>query len=131
MRGESGVVETHVLSSREDSSTDSEEAAIAAEPIQGCSTRPSGRNTPAARGRHRVKETTMTARLYIILELIRLYGLLKYTVPLHYYYYFYFTDIIITIAVVIITIYYYGIVSCSAFRSLELNILYINTIKTS
>lgn len=41
---------THVLSSREDNSTDSEEAAMAAEPIQGCSTRPNGRNTPAVKG---------------------------------------------------------------------------------
>lgn len=44
---------THVLSSREDNSTDSEEAAMAAEPIQGCSTRPNGRNTPAVKEWHR------------------------------------------------------------------------------
>ena len=42
---------THVLSSREDRTTDTEEAAIAAEPIQGCSTRPAGMNTPGAQRR--------------------------------------------------------------------------------
>lgn len=37
---------THVLSSSEDRTTDTDEAAIAAEPIQGWSTRPAGMNTP-------------------------------------------------------------------------------------
>lgn len=37
---------THILSSREDRTTDTDEAAIAAEPIQGCRTRPAGINTP-------------------------------------------------------------------------------------
>lgn len=37
----------HVFSSKEDRSTDREEAAMAAEAIQGCSTKPTGMNTPA------------------------------------------------------------------------------------
>lgn len=38
---------THILSISEDKTTETEEAAIAAEPIQGWSTRPAGMNTPA------------------------------------------------------------------------------------
>lgn len=38
---------THILSSKEDKTTETDEAAIAAEPIQGWSTRPAGMNTPA------------------------------------------------------------------------------------
>ncbi len=41
------IREVYHLSRREDSTTDTEEAAIAAEPIQGCSTKPTGMNTPA------------------------------------------------------------------------------------
>lgn len=37
---------THHLSCRDDSTTDTEEAAMAAEPIQGCSTMPMGMKTP-------------------------------------------------------------------------------------
>lgn len=37
---------THILRSREDRTTDREEAAMAADPIQGCRTRPTGINTP-------------------------------------------------------------------------------------
>lgn len=42
---------THSFSSKEDRTTETEEAAMAAEPIQGCSTRPTGMNTPAQRRR--------------------------------------------------------------------------------
>lgn len=35
------------LSRREDKTTETDDIAIAAEPIQGCSTRPTGRKTPA------------------------------------------------------------------------------------
>lgn len=34
------------LSKREDRTTETEDSAIAAEPIHGCNTRPTGRNTP-------------------------------------------------------------------------------------
>lgn len=37
------------LSSREDKTTDTEDSAMAAEPIHGCSTRPMGRNTPGGK----------------------------------------------------------------------------------
>lgn len=37
---------THSLRKREDSTTETEEAAIAADPIQGCKTKPMGRKTP-------------------------------------------------------------------------------------
>lgn len=40
------VVCTHSRSSREESTTETDEAAIAAEPIHGCSTSPKGMNTP-------------------------------------------------------------------------------------
>lgn len=50
---------THVLSSREDNSTDSEEAAMAAEPIQGCNTRPNGRKTPAVKGAAQIQIAVM------------------------------------------------------------------------
>lgn len=43
----SGPCGTHILSIREDRTTETDEAAIAAEPIQGWSTRPRGMNTPA------------------------------------------------------------------------------------
>ena len=58
LEGDSGG-HTHVLSSREDRTTDTEEAAMAAEPIQGCSTRPAGMNTPGEqRGDQPVSEET-------------------------------------------------------------------------
>lgn len=41
-----GVMWTHSLRSKEDRTTETDDAAIAAEPIQGCSTRPTGINTP-------------------------------------------------------------------------------------
>lgn len=40
---------THHLSKRDERTTDTEEAAIAAEPIHGCSTSPIGMNTPRQR----------------------------------------------------------------------------------
>lgn len=42
---------THILSSKDDRTTETDEAAIAAEPIQGCSTRPTGMNTPTTQQR--------------------------------------------------------------------------------
>lgn len=50
---------THSFSSKEDRTTETEEAAMAAEPIQGCSTRPTGMNTPA-QGRRAQRVTVKT-----------------------------------------------------------------------
>jgi len=43
------TVPTHIFNSREESTTETEEAAIAADPIQGCKTKPMGRKTPGQR----------------------------------------------------------------------------------
>lgn len=42
------------LSRREDKTTETDDRAIAAEPIQGCNTSPTGRNTPGGRTRFRL-----------------------------------------------------------------------------
>lgn len=39
-------IRTHIFSSKEDRTTETDEAAIAAEPIQGWSAKPRGMNTP-------------------------------------------------------------------------------------
>lgn len=43
------TVHTHIFNSSEESTTETEEAAIAADPIQGCKTKPTGRKTPRKR----------------------------------------------------------------------------------
>lgn len=54
------IVDTHIFSSREESTTETEEAAIAADPIQGCRTKPMGRKTPGKRHQQHVQSSHTT-----------------------------------------------------------------------
>ena len=61
------------LSSREESTTETEDRAMAAEPIQGCSTRPMGMNKPGGRHGPPVSQAGNATALTAVIQPIQRY----------------------------------------------------------